>query len=114
MNEEKKYFMECHLAGRQFYDANEVWDRLKIGTLLEMEREPENRYDPRAILLSYKDEETGKKHKLGYIPQVHNEQMSVLMDMGWNDLFECRISKLSADVHYEQQIRVTIRVRRRD
>ena len=32
-------FMECHLAGRQYHDVDEVWDRLKVGTKLRLERD---------------------------------------------------------------------------
>ena len=33
------FFMECHLAGRQYHDVDEVWDRLKVGTKLRLERD---------------------------------------------------------------------------
>ena len=26
----KMYFMDCHLAGRKYHDADEVWDELKV------------------------------------------------------------------------------------
>ena len=26
MESKKKYFMDCHLAGRKYHDADEVWD----------------------------------------------------------------------------------------
>ena len=34
MKKKKLFFKECHLAGRQYHDANEVWEELKVGTLL--------------------------------------------------------------------------------
>ena len=33
------FFMVCHLAGRQYHDVDEVWDRLKVGTKLRLERD---------------------------------------------------------------------------
>lgn len=30
MESKKEYFMDCHLAGRKYYDADEVWDKLKL------------------------------------------------------------------------------------
>lgn len=33
------FIMECHLAGRQYHDVDEVWDRLKVGTKLRLERD---------------------------------------------------------------------------
>ena len=38
MEAKKKYFMDCHLAGRKYHDADEVWDKLKVGTLLQLVR----------------------------------------------------------------------------
>ena len=38
MEVKKKYFMDCHLAGRKYHDADEVWDKLKVGTLLQLVR----------------------------------------------------------------------------
>ena len=49
MEAKKKFFMDCHLAGRKYHDADEVWDKLKVGTLLQLERDLDNRYDPDAV-----------------------------------------------------------------
>ena len=32
METKKKYFMDCHLAGKQYHDADEVWDKLQDAT----------------------------------------------------------------------------------
>lgn len=29
MEVRKKFFMDCHLAGRKYHDADEVWEGLK-------------------------------------------------------------------------------------
>jgi len=41
----KKYFLDCHLAGRKYHNADEVWDKLKVGTVLQLQRDLENRHD---------------------------------------------------------------------
>ena len=46
MKKKKLYYMDCHVAGRMYHDADEVWDKLKIGTKLHLVREADNRYDP--------------------------------------------------------------------
>jgi hypothetical protein len=28
----KLFFMDCHLAGRKYHEADEVWDDLKVRT----------------------------------------------------------------------------------
>ena len=49
MNKRKLYYLECNLAGRQYHEANDVWNELKVGTKLCLMRERDNRYDPNAI-----------------------------------------------------------------
>ena len=107
------------MAGRQYHDVDDVWEELHVGTLLELERDLDNRYDKNAVAVIYSngvDEETGEKDEylLGYIPSDENEEISQLLEMGWNDIFECRISKINPDAHYENQIRLTIRIRRNE
>jgi len=108
--------MECNLAGRQYYDADEVWEDIKVGTMLELERETGNLYDPNAVMVCL-SKRTGREHveryKLGYIPAAKNEAIAQLLDMGWNDVLECRISKFTPDApHYEQQVRLTVWIKR--
>ena len=33
------YFMDCHLAGRKYHDADLVWNDLKVGQSVRLERE---------------------------------------------------------------------------
>lgn len=119
MKAKKLYFKECHLAGRQYHDVDEVWEELHVGTLLELERDLDNRYDEDAVAVTfYKGiyEETGERetYLLGYIPANENEEIARLLEMGWTDIFECRISKINPEAHYENQIRLTIRIKRNE
>lgn len=118
MKAKKLFFKECHLAGRQYYDVDEVWDELHIGTCLELKRDPDNHYDQDAVAVMYNkiDSETGENDEflLGYIPSDENETIAQLLDMGWDNIFECRISKINPEAHYENQIRLTIRIVRND
>ena len=110
MKAKKKYFMDCHLAGRKYHDADEVWDKLKVGTKLQMELDTDNRYDPEAVAVIYHDAEEKDDFLLGYIPRGCNETVASLLEMGWADIFECRISKINPDAHPENQIFLTIRI----
>lgn len=118
MKAKKLFYKECHLAGRMYYDVNEVWDELKIGTLLQLVRDADNHYDPRAVAVMYKrpatEEQEAETFILGYIPHNDNELLAGFLDMGWEQLFECRISSLKPDAHYESQIRLTLRIRRNE
>ena len=115
MKAKKLFFMECHLAGRQYHDVDEVWDRLKVGTKLCLERDMDNRFDPNAVAVMFDDaSEQGheESYLLGYIPAEQNETIAQFLEMGWNQCFACTISKINPDAHYENQIRLTIRINR--
>ena len=117
MKAKKLFFKECHLAGRQYHDVDEVWEELHVGTVLKLERDLDSHYDPNAVAVIFSmgiDEDTEERedYLLGYIPSKENEEIAQLLEMGWNDIFECRISKINPDAHYENQIRLTIRIKR--
>lgn len=113
MKAKKLYFTECHLAGRQYHDADEVWDDLKVGTKLQLVRDFDNRYDPKAVAVVYqkKQDDEEEEYLLGYIPRDENEMIANLLEMGWTDIFECRICRINAEVHYEQQVHLAIRIK---
>ena len=104
--------MDCHLAGRMYHDADEVWDKLKVGTVLRLERDLDNRYDKNAVAVMFDDKEADDAFCIGYLPKEENETIANLLEMGWNNIFECRISKINADAHPEQQINMTIKIKR--
>ena len=112
MEAKKLFFMDCHLAGRKYHDADDVWDDLKVGTILRLERDKENRYDPNAVMVIF--EKDGEDFLLGYIPRDENETIANILEMGWTDMFECRISKINPDAHPEQQVHLTIKIRRNE
>ena len=112
----KMYLMDCHLAGRKYHDADEVWDELKVGTILRLERDKENRYDTNAVAIVYerKDQKGAVEDEflIGYIPRDNNVMIANFLEMGWNDIFECRISMLNSEAHPEEQVYLTIKIRR--
>ena len=119
MKAKKLFFKECHLAGRQYHDVDEVWEELHVGTLLELERDLDNRYDKNAVAVIYNqglDEDTGERNEylLGYIPSDENEEIAQLREMGWNEIFECRICKIKPEAHYENQIYLSIRIKKNE
>ena len=114
----KMYFMDCHLAGRKYHDADEVWDELKVGTILKLMRDKENRIDPYAVEVIYerkdKKENVEDEFCIGYIPRDENETIASFLEMGWDNVFECRISKINPDAHPENQVHLTIKIKRKE
>lgn len=117
MKAKKLFFTDCHLAGRKYHDVDEVWEDLKVGTKLRLVRDEENRHDENAVAVVFDkatDEDETEEFLLGYIPKDENETIASFLEMGWHDVFECRINKIDPEAHYENQIRLTIRIRRNE
>lgn len=114
MKTRKLYFDEYHVAGRQYHDADDVWSELKVGTKLSLVRDTDNRFDPNAVAIVYTkcddDSSENEEYTLGYIPRCENENIAAFLEMGWTEIFECRICKLNPEAHYEEQIHVSVKI----
>ena len=62
--------------------------------------------------VAYHNEEDGEDYRIGYIPREDNETIASILEMGWTDMFECRISKINEEAHSENQIHMTIKIKR--
>ncbi len=74
------------LAGFNYHQAPEVWQRMRVGDTLQLAREPDNAHDPKAIRVSWQG------HMLGYVPRTQNDALSWAMDRG--ERLDARISRL--------------------
>lgn len=81
--------------------------RLHIGTQLRLVREADNKFDPYAVAIYYKE------YKLGFIPQGKNQTVSQLLDLGYNDIFDLRVQQLLIDAHPEKQVSVVLFIKQR-
>lgn len=114
MEAKKKYFMDCHLAGRKYHEADEVWDKLKVGTVLQLQRDLDNRHDTDAVAVMYHNEDDGENYCIGYVPREDNEIIASILEMGWTDIFECRINRINEEAHPENQVHLTIKIKRKE
>lgn len=105
---ESAYLLATTVAGRQFYDADEAWPYLSVGARLKIRHEPENQYDRFAVGVWY--EHDGTDYKLGYLPRGNNAFISVMLMMGWEDAFQCIVSRLDGSAPYDNQIGITVKV----
>ena len=111
MKAHQMFYMECHLAGRMYYDANLVWDYLRVGQQLHLERDVQNPHDPYAVQVIYTKD--GEDYHLGFIPRSSNRDLAGILEMGWGEMFDCRISSINPDTHSENQVRLTISIKRK-
>jgi hypothetical protein len=74
------------LAGFNYHQAPEVWQGMRVGDALELEREADNVHDGRAISVQWRG------HKLGYVPRAQNAALAWAMDRG--ETLDARVSRL--------------------
>ena len=98
----KVHLTNFHIAGFGFWEGCEAFGKLKIGTKLELVREADNAFDPYAVAIYHGE------HKLGFIPRDSNHDISKYLDMGLGSIYEVRITRISPDVHPEQQMEVIV------
>jgi hypothetical protein len=104
--EMKRHLDNFHIAGFGYWDGCEAFEHLKIGTKLDLVREEDNAFDPYAVAIYYKD------LKLGFIPRESNKEISKYLDMGWDDLYEVRVTRVTPDAHPESQVEVVVYIKR--
>ena len=68
---------KTYIAGITHLDDDEPVDKLETGDKLILKRQPENRFDEKAILVLDQ-----KERKLGYVPEKDNIVFTRLMDAG--------------------------------
>ena len=68
---------DSYVAGTSHIKDESVFNDIREGDRLILQREPENRFDENAILVL-----DGKKRKLGYVPEKDNIVFTRLMDAG--------------------------------
>ncbi len=102
----KVHLDNFHIAGFGYWEGCEAFEHLKIGTKLELVREEDNRFDPYAVAIYYGE------YKLGFIPRGSNHDISKYLDMGLEDIYDVRITRITPDVHPEQQVEVSVFVKK--
>jgi len=105
---ENQFYASFHIAGFTYWNGVDVFDQLKISTKLRLEAEPTNGYDPNAVKILFNET------MLGYIPRDSNEDISKFLRLGYTDLFDIKINRISPEAHPEKQINVTVRINKKE
>ncbi|MBF0614174.1 MAG: HIRAN protein [Magnetococcales bacterium] len=90
------------VAGFQYHAGTQVWSSLEVGHLLTLQRETDNRYDQKAIVVLW------NQHKLGYVPRTDNVTLAQMMDRGIP--LQARIVKLTQSADPWKRIGMEIRM----
>ena len=102
---QKTHLTNFHIAGFAYWDGCEAFEQLRIGSKLDLVREPDNKFDPYAVAIYYGD------YKLGFIPRGSNHDISKYLDMGLEDIYDVRITRITPEVHPENQVEVVVKIK---
>lgn len=69
---------------------------------LSLVREEENRFDPYAVAIYYDG------YKLGFVPRKINQQLCQFIELGYGEIFEARVQRVSPERDMEDQVGVVI------
>lgn len=97
-----EHLANFNIAGFTYYSGAECFSKLKMGAELTLQLEPENKYDPRAVAVYYKN------HKLGFVPKSDNRIIFKLLKVGLGHFLKARIQRIDATDHPESQIQVVV------
>ena len=105
MYEKGRCLTTCKIAGFTYYDGIDVLDKLQVGTPVTIKAEPDNPYDPEAVVIYFKDT------KIGYIPRTENRTIHWLLYFGHEDILEAKINKRNLDTHPEDQFGIVVKIK---
>ena len=105
MYKRSRNLFDCHIAGFTYYDGLDVINNLRLGTVVTLQAEPENPYDPNAVAIYFEGT------KLGYIPQAKNSIVSTLLYFGHGDILESKINSYNSQTSPENQFRIVVRLK---
>ncbi len=100
----KIFFDSFYIAGFTYYEGAYVFDKLKIGSTLEIKPDTKNKHDEFAVEILFE----GKK--LGYIPRGKNRDVAIILRAGY-DIFEAVVQQISSEEYPEEQVKVGVFVK---
>ena len=103
---QRDWTVECHVHGWQYYDDPKVLKGLQSEQKLILEREPDNRFDPNAIMVK-----TLTGEKLGYVPWKYGRRFTQRFARG--DLSHALIRQINPTRHPSQCLRIEVWFKRK-
>lgn len=95
------HYKNFRLAGFSYYEGAIVFHKLRTGQKLQLKAEPDNKYDPQAVAVYFKE------YKLGYVPRNANYSISKFLEAGC-PVFETRIQYIHPEDMPENQVGLVV------
>lgn len=100
------HYLSCDIAGFTYHEGAIVLCDLSVGKKLRLVRENDNIHDRNAVAVWYGDS------MLGYVPRTDNDDLAKFFDMGYGDIFDARVQRVSPDMNPEHQVGIVIYLNR--
>ena len=97
-----KHIGNFYIAGFTYWDGCRAFSELKVGKPLKLVREEGNKFDPYAVAIYYEG------YKLGFVPSGDNELICQFLDLGYTEIFDARVQRISPEAHPEKQVGVAV------
>lgn len=97
----KIYLLQSFVRGFQYYNGPKLLNEMKEGDMLELVREPENKYDDCAVALHW------NKKKIGFVPAEENHLLSKLLDAKAIDI-QAEITRLEPNAKTWENVSVAL------
>jgi len=94
-----------YIAGVQFHDLPKVAKDIEVGSVLVLEPEPSNKYDPNAVKIIYLHFEKGAV-MLGYVPKKFSAEATAFLEI--SDL-ECVVEEINPAAKSWEMCKVTVK-----
>ena len=97
-----KHIGNFYIAGFTYWDGCRAFSELKVGKPLKLVREEGNKFDPYAVAIYYDG------YKIGFVPRGDNQLICQFLDLGYTDIFDARVQRISPEAHPEKQVGVVV------
>jgi hypothetical protein len=97
----KQKLLQCFVAGFRYYNGPQLLDKMEIGDTIKLVRDPNNKYDNKAIALYFQN------NKIGFIPQMDNQVISNMMDANLLEL-QAEISYVNPKKDTWEQVEIIV------
>lgn len=97
----REHLAHFDIAGFTYYEGALAFKELEIGVSLQLQLDEDNKYDPRAVAIYYKE------FKLGFVPRSENRIIYKLLKVGI-DCLEVRVQRITKKENPENQVGVVI------
>ena len=105
-DEERKALYEFYVAGVQHHQLHTCIKEIKVGDVLKLDPEPDNRFDPNAVQVVF----YGEDHPvmLGYLPKAKGAYSSKVSAALEHMNLRCEVLELNPEAKTWEQLKVAI------